>query len=95
MNAIELMALGCTHIHWNPNYNGGFHEYYLPIEGDGRGIRDSRLAVRLGEHPAHPVRVYLIVPNSMILMHGVETVTDLLQLFRLVAGRELVSTTTD
>ena len=88
MNPIEMMALGATHIHWNPNYNGGFHEYFLPIVGDGRGLRDARLGVRLGEHRDHPVRVYLIAPNMMVIMRGVESTADLLQAYRLVAGQE-------
>lgn len=87
MNEIELMAIGAQHIHWNPDYNGGFHEYYLSIEDEGMGPYASRLGVRLGEHPDMKVKVYLIVPRSAILMLGVQTVADLLQLYRLVTGR--------
>jgi len=42
----ELLAIGCKTIFWSPAYNGGFFEYYLPLTGGGRGIRDSRLSVK-------------------------------------------------
>ena len=42
----ELLAIGYKTIFWSPAYNGGFFEYYLPLTGGGRGIRDSRLSAK-------------------------------------------------
>jgi hypothetical protein len=87
MTPDELIAINAEHIHWNPNYNGGFHEYYLPITGDGRGPRDGRLAVRFGEHPDHPVRVWLIAGSGMIPLAGVRDTNDFLTMYRFVTGK--------
>jgi hypothetical protein len=87
MTPDELKAIGCDVIHWNPKYNGGFFEYYLPVKGDGRGFYDVRLSVRFGEHPDHPVRVYLIGPNSMFALDYIFTIEDFATMYRFVTGK--------
>ena len=80
-------GIGCNIIHWNPKYNGGFFEYYLPVKGDGRGPYDVRLSVRFGEHPDHPVRVYLIGPSSMFVLDYIVTIEDFVTMYRFVTGK--------
>lgn len=87
MRPEDLIAINAKHIHWNPNYRGGFHEYYLPITGDGQGPRDSRLSVRFGEHPDHPVRVWLTTSGAMIPLDGIRDVQDLLTMYKFVTGK--------
>ena len=79
--------IGCNIIHWNPKYNGGFFEYYLPVKGDGRGPYDVRLSVRFGEHPDHPFRVYLIGPSSMFVLDYIVTIEDFVTMYRFVTGK--------
>lgn len=84
----ELIAAGARHIHWNPNWNGGFHEYYLPFYGNGLGYRDARLGVRFGEFPDNPVRAWLFVPGGGTTLKGITSLEDLLTMYRFVAGRD-------
>lgn len=88
MTPEELIAAGARHIHWNPNWNGGFHEYYFPLYGSGLDYRDSRLGVRFGEYPDHPVRAWLTMPHSHARLDGIASVEELLTMYRFVAGRD-------
>ena len=84
MNERELKQLGCKEIHWNPTYNGGFKEWYLPIRGDGRGYR---LSVIFGEHPDHPVLAWLTVPNCKLALPHVTTIEQFCQMYTLLTGK--------
>lgn len=88
MTPEELIAAGARRIHWNPNWYGGFHEYHFPIWGSGLDYRDSRLGVRFGEFPEHPVRVWLFILHSHVWLKGITNLEDLLTMYRFVAGRD-------
>ena len=81
----ELKNIGCRYISWN---NGAFCEWWLPVKGAGRGLRDSRLGVRFNEHPDDPVKVYLICPSTMVRLQHVTTIDDFLTMYRLLTGKQ-------
>ena len=86
MTEHELEQLGCKRINWN---GGAFWEYYLPITGDGRGVRDSRLSVRFNERCDHTRRAYLIVPNTMVYLEHVNTIEKFKTMYGLITGKVL------
>ena len=83
----SLEGIGCQKIHWNPGCNGGFFEYYLPINGNGLGIYDKRLSVVFDELPQeyaeHDFMVWLVAPNSKIALPGVCTIEELQTLYQM------------
>lgn len=84
----ELLAIGCEKIHWNPAYNGGYFEYYLPLSGKGLGVRDSRLSVEFDGIHGPGMMTWIRVPGCAYPAKGVETITELRVLYFLLSGRE-------
>jgi len=91
MTPEQLEALGCEKIHWNPNYNGGFWEYYWAIEGDGLSRSSSRLSITFGMfgEKSGPVVVWLVLPSSRFALRHVQTVEQLEQMYSLLTGEDL------
>jgi len=89
MNQEELQKLGCKKINWNPAWDGGFFEWYAPVKGDGRGLKDSRLSVIFGEHPDHPVLAWLVLPGYKLALPHVTTIEQFCQMYTLLTGRSL------
>lgn len=89
MEQNELQSLGCKKIHWNPAWNGGFFEWYAPVKGDGRGLKDSRLSVIFGEHPDHPVLAWLVLPGYKLALPHITTIEQFCQMYTLLTGRSL------
>lgn len=89
MNQEELEKLGCKKIHWNPNYNGGYLEWYLPLTGDGRGMGDTRLSVTFNEYPEYPFLVWLVTPFEKIALEGVKTVGQFKTAYEFISGESL------
>lgn len=89
MTPDELKAIHCKVIHWNPAYNGGYFEYYLPLSGDGRGFRDSRLSVSFGDIPDHEFMAWLVLPNVRYGLKHVKTIEQFKQMYTLLSGKKL------
>jgi len=85
----QLEAIGCKTIHWNPKFNGGFFEYYVPIHGDGLGWEASRLSVTFNgfEKPKYDFMVWLVIPHGRLGMFGVRTVEQFKQAYELLTGK--------
>lgn len=84
MTQDELKKLGCKQILWN----GAIPEWYLPVRGDGRGLKDQRLSVIFDEHPDYPVMAWLIVPSCKIALKHVTTIEQFCQMYTLLTGKQ-------
>jgi hypothetical protein len=87
MNPADLEAIGCQKIHWNPAYNGGFYEYYLPLSGNGRGVYDARLSVEYDGIGGPGMIVLLRIPGATYPVRGVTTIAQFQMLYALLGGK--------
>lgn len=88
MTPEELLAIGCRVINWNPAYNGGSHEYYLPIEGEGLGRGDVMLSVTFRgiEYPRYLYMAWLVMPHYRFALKNITTIEQFEQLYHLLKG---------
>ena len=88
MTPEELIAIGCEKIHWNPGFQGGFFEYYLPIHGDGRSLKSTRLSVTFNgfEKPDHDYLAWIVSPGHRLGLMHVRTIEQFQQMYELLAG---------
>lgn len=88
MTPEQLETIGCKTIHWNPKFNGGFFEYYVPTSGNGLEPRDSRLSVTFNgmEKPTHDFMAWLVSPGARIGLRGVRTVEQFCMMYELLTG---------
>lgn len=89
MTTSELEAIGCKKIHWNPNWNGGYFEYYLTIEGKDGDWHSSRLSVSFGDEPDRPFMAWLKVPGTGIALKHVVTIRQFAEMYALITGRPI------
>ena len=90
MTPEELIVIGCEDIHWNENWNGGFHEYFLPLEGNGRGLRDSRLSVSFGDLlPRYKFMAWIVLPQARYGLKHVKTINQFEKMYHLLSGKHL------
>ena len=91
MTPKELEAIGCKKIHWNPEYNGGFFEYYLPVHGDGRSYDATRLSVTFGGFagPEHDWLAWIVSPGYRYGLLHVRTIEQFCQMYELLTGQSI------
>jgi hypothetical protein len=89
MNPTELEDIGCKKIHWNPAYNGGYYEYYLPLSGDGLGVRDHRLSVEINGMNGPGVMAWLKLPGYAYPLKNVKTIQAFCQMYAMLSGKSV------
>ena len=84
MTPEELLTNGCRVMHWNPNWNGGWFEYWLPIECDAEGNVYSRLSVRFNKNlnSGRAWMVFIGLPQFSFALKHILTIEQFLQMHR-------------
>jgi len=80
----DVKAMRLKMISWN---GGIMQEYFKPIRGGGLAFHDVRLSVWFGEHPDHPFKVYLTMPQSKVYLEHVDTPERFKQFYNLMTGK--------
>lgn len=90
MQPEDLLKIGCNDIHWNRNWNGGWHEYWLPVKLDAEGAVWLYLSVRFDRNPNYPDgrdwMVYLCSPHYALGLEQIGTLEQFKQLHDLIAA---------
>lgn len=88
---LESICQKIQKIHWNPERNGGFFEYYVPIHGDGLDWRATRLSVTFNgfEKPEYDFMAWIVCPTVRFGLFGVRTVEQFFQMYELLTGKKL------
>lgn len=90
MTQSELIAAGCRIKHWNKNSpEGGWFEYWLPIETYPDGRPCSSLSVRFDQDPRYgrDWMVYLVYPQTALALKHITTIEQFRQQHALLTGQ--------
>lgn len=91
MTPEQLLSIGCQTIHWNPAYDGGYFEYYLPVTGDGLEHDDQRLSVTYGDSIKRDFMAWFVVPGRRIALPYILTIEQFLTMYKLLTGKDAQS----
>lgn len=79
----EISVLADNMIHWNPNHNGGYREYYFFVPH----LRNTSISVVFNApYAVHGCMVGIQTTESSIAMRFVRTMDQLAQLYELFTG---------
>lgn len=88
MTRDELISAGCMMMHWNPSMSGGFHEYYLAVNGDGFSHNSIRLSATFGWFglPSDACTTWLVSDAFRLRLDHICTIDQFLQIYALLTG---------
>jgi hypothetical protein len=71
-----LTTFGCSCIHWNKNWNGGWFEYRYPIEYGSDGEPWVWISVRFDKDPRYgrDYMVYLMTDHYAVALKQIVTI---------------------